>query len=52
MPSGAAVGAWVVLPFGEKEVKRKEYSKKDAGFNHKLRSARPECLLQILCTYW
>ena len=46
MPSSTAIGARVVLPFGEEDVKRKEYRKEDADFNHGLCSARPECLLQ------
>ena len=49
MPSGAAIGARVVLSFGEEDVKRKEYSEEDADFNHGLRNVRPECPLLIVC---
>ena len=48
MPSSAAIGARVVLSFGEEDVEGEEYSKKDADFNHGLRNVRPECLLQIV----
>ena len=51
MPSGAAIGARVVLPFGEQNVKRKDDGKEDTDFNHELRSTRPEYLLPKLCTY-
>ena len=45
MPSSAAIGARVVLLFREEDIERKEYGKEDADFNHRLRSARPECPL-------
>ena len=52
MPSGAAIGARVVLPFREQDIERKEDGKEDTDFNHTLRNFRPECLLLRLCKCW
>ena len=48
MPSGATIGARIVLSFGEEDVKRKEYRKEDADFTHGRRNVHPECLLPIV----
>ena len=52
MPGSTAVGARVMLPFGEEDVECKKYSKENADFNHMLRSVRPQYLQQILRMYW
>ena len=52
MPSGATIGARVVLSFGEEGVEREDDDEKDADFNHGLRNVRPECLLQKLRMWW
>ena len=48
MPNRTTNRARVMLPFGEHTIQRKYNYEEDADFNHRLCSARPEYLLQIL----
>ena len=52
MPGSTAIGARVVLSFGEEGVERENDDEENADFNHRLRNVRPECLLQILRRWW